>query len=93
MAKVRWRVTKTDIKNGKNGKGASAICCPVALSVRRLLNDPKRGPGHKELPHVGVSGFIYVEGCTYRTSRAVARFVRRFDAGLPVEPFTFEVTI
>lgn len=78
-------VNKTNIKKGKP---CSAGGCPIALAVGREF------PGKV----VSVSDDVievfepFKYGATavfYHTPRSAQRFIKRFDNGQPVEPFTF----
>lgn len=87
---MKIRVTKKDIKEGKP---KSCAKCPIALAVTRKT-------GYR---WILVGGCVDV----YKSRRKMAdedsyktailpldahSFIRRFDQGYPVEPFTFDLT-
>ncbi|MCY4259166.1 MAG: hypothetical protein OXC91_02725 [Rhodobacteraceae bacterium] len=57
--------------------------CPVAIGMRR------KGV----LCEVHPCDIRFPDGTSVPTPTAVHDFVRRFDAGLPVEPFNFEIEV
>lgn len=72
-------VTQEDIDNGIKG---SECDCPVALAIKRKFS-VDRGI---------VDGIdIEINGVTYYTPERVYYWIERFDAGLPVQPITFEL--
>jgi len=78
---VKIEVTADDIKNGDK---RTCVSCPVALALGRALGSYAfAGP---------ISLFPY-SGSTLRidTPDEVIQFMTNFDAGLPVQPFSFTI--
>lgn len=73
-------VTEDDIRNAIRG---SATHCPIALAI-------KRATPFKE---VSVGGGASCNGFPMSLAAEHAEFVRRFDAGEPVEPIQFQMYI
>ena len=78
MNKVR--VTRKHIKMGMP---AAAASCPIALAVRDYMKGYEYGTIYVDHEYIGIGphGFL--------CPRKVKRFIEAFDAGRPVEPFTF----
>lgn len=76
-------VTASDIKSPEYG-GHS---CPVARALIRS-GFPDAYAGVLDLYLDGTGGFRVVP-----TPLAVETFIRAFDAGFPVEPFSFELEV
>lgn len=85
---LRIEVTQTEIDSGKRHCGDS---CPIALAIKKA--DPTlayvdvdgsdivvRRPGEVHYMHV-------------RTPDDAQSFINRFDAGVPVNPITLELTL
>lgn len=88
--KIKVNVTAEDIKKGVRG---SDICCPIALALNREV---------KSTPETQISvnyGFLSVQGTGKlimhsETLPCEARlFIRDFDAGNDVKPFSFSVSL
>lgn len=85
-------VTQSMIENGET---ADCEECPVAIGVYRVLADTY--PEHAELiPFVTGIGTMLrtADGlCAYaaKTPKRVQDFIRAFDSGKRVEPFSFEL--
>ena len=82
--KITIKVTKTDIKLGKRENRSS---CPIARATRRVTKQR----------HVGVDECEMTWGSQYRLwaaelPREAQKFIRAFDKGKPVKPFSFQVT-
>jgi hypothetical protein len=78
MASLNIQVTQADIDEGHPLACAS---CPVALATSRAMHRPAR-----------VDAFITVVGyprLVWSLPDAVYSFIKAFDAGLPVVPFSF----
>jgi hypothetical protein len=79
-------VTGEDIANGVPGEPEK---CPVALALKRVYPDYEFCVGknyiHTEKDEVGVLSFN-----DQVTTLKQSRFVKRFDAGKRVEPFSFD---
>jgi hypothetical protein len=81
---MKIRVLRTDIKRGKPG---SSSRCPVALAVRRVFGR------HPDFTNVSVGLWIIVSNkiLDVRIPKVALEFIKRFDAGRKVKPFTFEI--
>lgn len=79
---IRVRVTKRDIDNGLRGVCAR---CPVALALQRRIAPLSDTDGQR----------WYLGGGSYARPLplAVSRFVRAYDWGRKVKPFTFTVRV
>lgn len=81
---VKVEVTKGDIENGSR---SSARSCPISLAIRRTLKTKFSAvtwvmvDGH-------VSGFPVVS-----LNSKTEQFVRFFDLGLKVKPFSFRLKV
>ena len=77
---MKIHVTQDDIYRGNR---RNCNYCPVARAVARATSESE----------VYVGGDIFIRknehGSVYHAPRSVRRFIRRFDKGLPVAPFTF----
>ena len=82
---MKITVTQKQIDEGVPGSGKNS---PVAKAIAEKTNDEER---YAEVSILGI--FYYVDGIHYRVDipPAVREFIDRFDSGLPVEPFTFEL--
>lgn len=78
---MRIVVTKEDIADGR---AFTCTKCPVALAMSRAFGMPI---------YVGPTswGAFKDGGPIGRTPELAAEFMTRFDVGLPVQPFEFEV--
>lgn len=85
MKTITVDVTAGDIARGTPGSGCQ---CPVALAVERAL------PGFNLYvgPEVAYLGFDQT-GKTLSLPDEARAFIARFDLGLLVEPFTFDLTV
>jgi hypothetical protein len=85
--KITIKVSKNDIEAGMRSDCKS---CPVALAIARRLKKKFR-------PAVGSMDFVVIgPDCMspdVYLSEDVRRFIRNFDLGLNVEPFTFKTEI
>lgn len=82
--KYTIEVTQADIDAGES---QSCTACPIALAVQRVFPECRIEVTERAM-------YLYRgEELEARanTPRTAARFVRLFDQGFPVEPFTFEV--
>lgn len=77
------KVTQKHIDKGEAGYVAQ---CPIALALREA--------GYKRAG-VSLGRWSYEDGHSprimHKNTHSMSRFVRRFDRGLPVVPFTFRV--
>lgn len=81
---MKIEVTAEDIARGKRG---NACHCPIALAAERA------GMRHVKVDLDSI-GEKFTGGCWGRWSYLpvdACEFVDRFDKGLPVEPFAFEI--
>jgi hypothetical protein len=82
-------VTEEDIANGHRG---SAKQCPIARALRRELSDYKELREIACTPDMGVS--VAARGTVLNLPMCfppdLIEFIRKFDSGEPVAPFTFE---
>lgn len=87
--KLKVTVTAADIRNGKKN---STCDCPIALAIRRQLK-VERGEIEvsssislkpRKMPWWGAYDFI-----SYDLSLRADRFIRAFDEGEKVKPFSF----
>lgn len=79
---MRFYVSQDDIEKGEK---ASKCNCPVARAVRRALPQCRIAvPFQRE---------IRINDHNYKPSTKVEQFVRRFDKGKPVSPFSFYLKI
>lgn len=81
MKTIKIRVTKADIEAGKC---CSSISCPIALAIQRCCK-PK-------FLSVGYDVCINSDW-DIPLPAAANQFIRDFDGGRPVKPFTFSLTI
>lgn len=83
---VTIHITQEDIDKGERG---SCVMCPLARALRRCLKpkSPRSFPG--VLVGAPRPGYIGTWGGPFKMPEKVAQFVRDFDAGKPVEPFSF----
>ena len=78
-------VTRDDIQQGEI---ESCENCPVARAVKRAIPDQV----HVEvLPHEIWIAYKKREPESHRPKKEVMEFIKQFDAGLPVEPFKFNL--
>jgi len=75
------RVEKEDIKNGMK---MSNVCCPVALALNRTFQTTDVFVG---------CGVLRVGDKLRDVPRRVEKFIHRFDSGVRVRPFSFEIDI
>lgn len=81
----RVDVTAEDIAQGEPRK---CVKCPIALALRRTLEQSLVGVGGHDAVMVGKHGVTSVE----LPSMAV-RFIADFDDGKPVQPFSFALDL
>jgi hypothetical protein len=79
--RVRIEVTEADITRGIRRKPGS---CPIAHAANRVISAPCSA-----WPTWGKAGPRLVGDYDYDLPRSAYRFMRAFDAGKPVKPFTF----
>jgi hypothetical protein len=76
-------VTKQDIDGGRRG---NPFCCPIAIAMHRVLEiSPPQCPVFPSEMKIGWRNIPL--------PNEAKKFVDRFDAGLDVEPFSFEVLV
>jgi hypothetical protein len=83
---VTIEVTQRDIS-----RGVPADCskCPVALAVRRATKIRKIAADTSGLFRIAP----YTEFARFTAKHPARKFIKDFDAGEPVEPFSFEVEL
>ncbi len=83
---MKIKVTLKDIEEGYRG---SCYDCPIALAFRREVKTTSiTGLS------VGAARILHREAYTwnaYTLPKKAQTFVKRFDDGKPVKPFTFEI--
>ena len=84
MKKIKVEVTAADIRKARRLKGNRSTTCPVALAVQRVTKDPKAWAGVT---------FMYTNGKYIPTPKKNSEFILRFDAGKPVKPFSFTISL
>jgi hypothetical protein len=83
---MKIKVTLKDIEEGYRG---SCYDCPIAHAFKREV----KTTSHTGLT-VGAARILHREACTwnaYTLPKKAQTFIKRFDNGKPVEPFTFEI--
>ena len=83
---MRIEVTLEDINKGKRDNCRK---CPVALAVQRVMP-----PGYKADIDQDYISYLDKAGIYHILCNAPAKvttFIKRFDAGKPVKPFTFTI--
>jgi|SRR5205807_6413745 len=91
---MRFQVTAEDISLGVKG---NAWECPVARAIRRKSTPELRSCVRVDYSEAGVSTLVLFEAKGSQPRRGLVLpgcvdiFARRFDAGLPVEPFEFDL--
>ncbi len=77
----RIRVKRMDIKQGVRMDGSS---CPISLAIQRTTKQPR-------MVSVGLSTAIFLDTPSYQSPlpKRAQTFIERFDAQLPVKPFSF----
>lgn len=82
--KLSINVTRGDIKKGKRGSRSS---CPIAWAIRRCLR-----PDHCLAVAVGEE-IVSIDGKLFYLSEKPKDFIYRFDEGVKVAPFIFEISV
>src|SRR5437870_489209 len=86
---VKVTVTKEDIQKGRFKNGER---CPIARAAKRVLKNVNFVARTKiDFLSRDDEGLTHVE--SHHTSRAASRFVRAFDNGGKVKPFTFQMRV
>lgn len=79
-------VTQQDINLGCT---EDSFCCPIALAVCRLFEvDP-----NEQIVEVGTKIHFNNSMSCFISHDPIFGFIKRFDSGHHVEPFTFNLTI
>lgn len=80
---MKINVTAEDIARGTPG---SCSGCPITLAIRRAIpdSDPR--------VHMGLIS-LCKDGVPLRTPLKAKTFIHGFDAGLPSDPFEFELPV
>ena len=83
---MKIKVTLKDIEEGYRG---SCYDCPIALAFKREV----KTTSHTGLS-IGAERILHREvheWDTYTLPKKAQTFIKRFDDGKPVKPFTFEI--
>jgi hypothetical protein len=83
---MKIKVTLKDIEEGYRG---SCYECPIALAFKREVK-----PTSQIGLNVGAARILHREvheWDTYTLPKKAQTFIKRFDGGKPVKPFTFEI--
>ena len=84
---MKIEVTAEDIANGRRAHDNS---CPVALAIGRTLHRENAvSVVSTDVQIFNAAPFAEVEQATF--PKEVTKFIKRFDGGKKVEPFTFEI--
>lgn len=83
MTKIRITVTQDDINKGAPH---NPLCCPIARAIGRKIDSPFVSVKTKEFLYFDD---ILDEYLTFEMSDRAQEFVKRFDSGESVKPFTF----
>ena len=75
---MQFRVTRKDIKTGKKD---NCQLCPVALAMKRALGAEVQV----------LMGKYQFQSAAHELPYKVTQFIKRFDDGLPVKPFSFNI--
>lgn len=78
-----------------NGKPYRSQCCPIALAVKNIFPDARMsvGPGTIYVSFPGLLIMdVYFNDRRFDVPLIARKFMREFDQGNPVEPFSFEAT-
>jgi len=75
---MKITVTQKDIKNGKPCK---SFLCPIAIAVQRKTKGIYRVMAEE----------LVKKGVVYPLPDIAKEFISRFDEGMPVKPFSFEI--
>jgi len=90
MKTVKINVTKYQIENGTR---VSPYNCPIARAIRR--NIMIKGDRYKDVS-VGADNvdiFSLPKTVNVKLPKEAKEFIRRFDSGLPVKPFSFTLRV
>ena len=79
MRDIRIKITKEHIRKGVRG---SACECPIALALKETLITNN--------VHVDMDG-MRVNHVSYALDKKDRKFIERFDAGMPVRPYDFDL--
>lgn len=78
---MKIEVTQQDIDSGKK---SDTSCCPVALAMARAV-EPLRVSV--------ITKWASIDGRYHSLPPEVTTFIKRFDIGGAVDPFTFELQL
>lgn len=82
--KKRIRITTSDIKHGKRGR---CYCCPVKRGLDRAF------PETKHTGNMAGIEFLYVGNTALPAPKKVRDWIRDFDKGFTVKPFSFTLNL
>lgn len=83
---------KVTEKHIQEGWRKACYGCPIFLAVVDGMNEEEKGGTFSVLPACVAPEFIRRGKERFRPPAEVNEFIRRFDAGLPVEPFEFQLS-
>jgi len=81
---MKIRVTKKHIQDGVQN---SKCACPVALAMKEYFGFDAFEDADVGQVYLSISNFVLTE----RVPSSVRKFIKQFDEGKPVKPFTFEL--
>lgn len=88
MSAIKVSVTQEDINNAER----SCSECPVALAVTREIGVTQHEMVTANIAYIAIRNRVGMGMIrSWNTSQSVSRFMSRFDSGLPVKPFKFEL--
>lgn len=87
--KLKVEVTQQDIEKGEPHFCSS---CPISLALTRAFGEPM-SIGYGEIWYGGVMDSQSSRVCRQGFSKEVKEFIARFDNGIAVEPFSFELEV
>lgn len=88
------KTVKVTLRDIAKGIAMSPYNCPVALAIRRDITDDRypivtaKGIGFPLSMGPSSDDRVWV-----KPSKRLATFIRRFDAGLPVDPIIFRIDV
>jgi len=90
---IQIQVTETDIRKGKC---ANSLECAVALALQRSFLHDENDHRASVALDITDNKWAYVgsvKGITVDLPETAQQWIKRYDANLPVEPFTFTVDV
>lgn len=87
---LKFEVTQEDIDRGRPRDCAA---CPGARCIARTLYPYNLPISTWHVSREWVTGWYEVQLVAYRTPVALSEFIDKYDDGISVEPFTFEMEV